>query len=936
MPKNPNYIALSIVLWFILVATMLLMPTASALAQKRQARYFVSRAETFVNANSWTAAKREIDAGLAEWEDDAELRYLNGLYYYLTGHLNDARYNLIRAIQSNDQHFKAKRVMVDVEDKAKHYSSAICYINELLEFQPYDRDLWLRKIGLYRNIDNQSEADAALERLSYIYPNDSIVKEQMVNLRRRTVQKMLDRNNAEQAAMELEKWLDQDPNNLSYYLELIGLYQRIGETNRAIATGNRGLTIFPNNMELVNKVAGLLSEQGNHAQALAITRKYAPNSVTHAYLLQMAAANARIQDPYEMHGRLYAQTHDRDALTYLLNISLSRGYYEDARFYLDEAMRRDGRTTPLLMKLYSLEKQTGNEKATYKVLQELYESSPNDEELQELYADMMLALGRTDMAEQQWADADKHLQRAIDLMPMDHASRPAAITMRISSLAHQNKLKVAAALYETASEEDPDNRKRYAAPYEEFMANRLRTLIEEEKYAEALLEAQGLLQLIPESETALRCCINMSQTLKEEALFKHYALMGYKQFPETAYFVIKQAIALQQQGHHDEALALLKGKVNEQGEYESPLFAAAYSGIAGEWAAELLKARQSTQAMQVLDSALTHDGANKELLYMKGLAYEHLKEFDKAYSFQQRYYEPSNAELREYNEHIRYLGFRSMKNRVDVSYSHAFYDNHAGELSTTGHLYSTATVSYSRVGKKNTYTGQVRYKGIDGYHEDDYHEAGGAGVELMAQWDHTINSRWSGSVNASYATQFFNKISANISLSYAMIHDWTPSLRIGYRRTPETYIYLHSGSATSLSNEKMHLFIATPSIEKAWERVRTTLSVDLTAMDHSIYYNVGLKGKLFFNDDNVSSVALVTGFGSFPELTFFEQTALRNVSHTNSMVGFDAQYLCTRHLSLGLAGSWNTCFSPYVDAFKVLHDSYKNIYSLTFQIHLAF
>ena len=204
-----------------------LMMTLTAMAQDKihKASYYVSRAEAFINSNSWTAAKREINNGLEEWPDDADLRYLNGRYYYMTGHLNEARYNLVRAIQTDDQHYKAKRVMVDVEDASKHYSSAICYINELLEFQPYDRDLWRRKISLYRKIHNNVEADAALERLARIYPNDSIVRNDLTKLHRRSIDKLMKKStSAEQTALELEKWLEMDPDNLSYYIELIGIY----------------------------------------------------------------------------------------------------------------------------------------------------------------------------------------------------------------------------------------------------------------------------------------------------------------------------------------------------------------------------------------------------------------------------------------------------------------------------------------------------------------------------------------------------------------------------------------------------------------------------------------------------------------------------------------------------------------------------------------
>jgi hypothetical protein len=99
---------------------------------------------------------------------------------------------------------------------------------------------------------------------------------------------------------------------------------------------------------------------------------------------------------------------------------------------------------------------------------------------------------------------------------------------------------------------------------------------------------------------------------------------------------------------------------------------------------------------------------------------------------------------------------------------------------------------------------------------------------------------------------------------------------------------------------------------------------------------VGLKGKFLINDDNTSCVSVITGFGSFPELSFFEQTALKDVSHTNAMVGFDIQYLLTNQLCLGVTGSWNTCYNPIRLTSGQLTDSYRNIFSIAFQAHIAF
>ena len=916
-----------------IIISLLLMPLV-LLAEGYTPRYYVSRAESYIQSRAWNEAKRVIDEGLAGYPANPDLRYLNGRYYYQARQYNEARYNLVKSIQADDQHFKAKRLLVDVEDDTKHYSSAICYINELLEFQPYDIDLWRRKIALYRKMNNHAEADAALERLSRIYPNDTLVTNDLKRRRRENLRTITNTSNLSESAATIEQWLDKDPKNLEYYLDLIGVYQRMGEFEKAIGVANRGLQQFPGNKVLVNKMVGILTDLGLYSQAFEVAKRYDPHGTAYNNLLHQVAAQARMQDSYDIHGRLYAETHDREALTYLINTSLTRGYYDDARMYLSEGMKLEGRSARLLMKQYALEKRMGNEHEMHKLLLELYAMNPNDEELQEEYTNMMLQLAINEMSGEQWADAAQHLKRVLEIMPVTNESWPSAVSRRITCLGHMGQYDEARKQYREAADKSAANRKRFASAYEDIVANRLHFLIEEENYDEALQEAQQLLEVMPESEAALRCCINMSQTLKKDDLFQKYARMGYEAFPNEPYFIVKQAISLQQQGQSAEALALLKKPI----EKDHTMLDAAFSGISAEWAQQLIKNHMPDIALTVIDSALVHDAKNKELLYMKGLAYEQMKVFDKAYEYQRNYYVPNNAEQKEYYQHLHNLYFRGRKNRVDASYTYASYDSRQNEAAISSHLYSIATVAYSRIDSINTYTAQISYKGIDGSHntdEDntDEDDAGGVGLEFMAQWERDFNHRWSGTVNFAYSTRFFNKIGANIMAAYHMNRDWTPSLRLGYRRTPKTYLFMKGGNVT---HDNHNLFIVTPAIEKSWERMKASCNIDVTFMESSVYYNIGLKGKLFINEDYISSVSLLTGFGSFPELTFFEQTALNNMSHTNAMVGFDAQYLVTKNMCVGLTGSWNTYFNPYRDASRVYHDSYRNVYSITAQLHVVF
>lgn len=922
---------------FITVHLLLFLLTAGTFAQdlKRPQQQFINRAEGYVSSGAWNSAKREIDAGLEQFPDDADLRYLNGRYYYVVGDLKEARYNLVKAVQNNDQHQRAKRVLVDVEENLGHFTSAICYINELLEFQPYDRDLWRRKIAFYRRIGNDVEADAALERLSHIYPNDTLVVNDVKRRNHENWGNILRKNSLSEAADNLEQWIDKDPTMRDYYIELISIYIKMGESDKALGAANRALIQFPNDQELLSKAVGLMIELGLYSQALSLVKSKSPGSRIYNNLLYEIASASRIQDPYESQARLYQATHDRDALAYLLNASMTRGFFEDARFYLNESFKIYGRTFQLLAKLYSLEKKEGNDRKGIQVLTELYALYPEDEDLQETYSDLMLKLVDHDFTEQQWDDAYLHLHRVLEVLPPVSAAWPGAVTRQIMVLGHLGRYSEALTLCQQASRQSPSDRQRFVASYEEQAAVRIKMYIEQELYKDAINESQLLLEISPSSETALRTLINMSQTLKHSDQFHEYAERGYVSYPNVPYFIVKQAVSLQEQGLEANALKLLKPR-HDADEYINPQLVAAHSGISQEWAAELLKQHLPEVAMQVIDTALVYDPDNQELLYCKGLAYESLKEYSNAFEYQHRYYNPGNAEQQEFMEHIRYLSYKGSTNRIDASYIHAVYDTHADTLVSTGHLYSLATVSYSRAYRHSTLTGQFSYKGIDGYHDSETDEQGGVGLEFMAQLEHQFNERWSGTAGISLSTRYFNRIGANLMASYSTAGGWTPSLRLGYRLTPPTYLYLGGSNMGRVANDEFSIYLVTPSVSKAWERAVLTADTDLSFMAGSLYYHTGLKGRFLINNDNVSSITLMTGFGTFPELTFFEQTSFQDFSHTSAMVGLDLQYLLTDRLCLGITGTWNTCYSPQRRPDGSLRDSYRNIFAIAVQAHIAF
>lgn len=124
----------------------------------------------------WDTGKKIADAILEKNPEDSDMRMLVGKYYIHRKDYSRARYELVKSLKSAPANVESKHMLVAVETETGRYSSAICYVNELLEVNPYWKGLWRKKIELYRHLGNHVEADRLLKRISQIYPEDSQLK----------------------------------------------------------------------------------------------------------------------------------------------------------------------------------------------------------------------------------------------------------------------------------------------------------------------------------------------------------------------------------------------------------------------------------------------------------------------------------------------------------------------------------------------------------------------------------------------------------------------------------------------------------------------------------------------------------------------------------------------------------------------------------------
>ena len=200
---------------------------------KTDEEYRQSVRELFA-ADKWGDGMVILEEGLKRYPESSELNELAGSYYYNLKNYDNARYYLVRAVKNAPDNVTAKSLLINVEEQTGNYSSAICYVNELLEVTPYWPGLWKRKIGLYRLQGDDAEADRLLKRLYDIYPNDTAVRRDYVSRLEENYLRQRKAGQKQEAIDNLQKLLEMSPRTEVYYLDLANLLLQLGDPEAAL------------------------------------------------------------------------------------------------------------------------------------------------------------------------------------------------------------------------------------------------------------------------------------------------------------------------------------------------------------------------------------------------------------------------------------------------------------------------------------------------------------------------------------------------------------------------------------------------------------------------------------------------------------------------------------------------------------------------------
>ena len=215
-------------------------------SQVTEESYF-QKANKLFKQERWEEAKQVVDVGLKETPFDADLLMLNGKYYHYKKNNDKARYNLIKSLQYDPNNVDAKQILTNVEIEDKHYSAAICYINELLEVNPYWKGLWMKKIEVYKLQGNTEEANRLLKRINQIYPKDEKIQEDYRYNLKTEIGALKKAGKLDEALKLTNELMIVDKTNPDLYVDVINTHIAAGDYDKALVYANRALTFMPNN-----------------------------------------------------------------------------------------------------------------------------------------------------------------------------------------------------------------------------------------------------------------------------------------------------------------------------------------------------------------------------------------------------------------------------------------------------------------------------------------------------------------------------------------------------------------------------------------------------------------------------------------------------------------------------------------------------------------
>lgn len=895
--------------------------SGSGIFKRRQpASYYVDQVTNLFAQHRWAKGKELLDEALDYYPDEANLHYLAGRYWWNGKNYDRARYHLVKACQINYHFVDAKTLLVNIEEITGNYSSAICYVNELLEVNPYWKGLWLRKVDLYKKMGNFEEANALLQRLSQIYPSDASITGDYFDVLESTYQQARldgDNNAAEAALKEIVRIT---PSDVDYQLAYANILVRAGRTGDALNNLAYAINATPGNVELVQKATEIMLADGKTASALALSRAQWEEHKTPAlkelynFVLAESARMQDENDPYAMYTRVYKTEHTYESLQYLLNHSMQKGYYDDALFYIQEARRIRGDHPKWYAMEYEVYDRMGRSDSASKVLDTALAKYPDNYDLSLAACRQRLNEAGELIGEGAYSQAipllefvrkhsvDKDLKtlaiRRLAVCYRETGQMDLAVQMLrerlktepeyqvtvdyASLLVKQGKpeaaLKALEASYVDAR--DSSARQSLGNAYKETAYTYLR-----DRLANGAVKGlQGVTDMLLYIDPADYWGLRYSLRTADDPL--PYALRGIQLYPDDLTFPIKAANELAERGQQERALNILRAYLEDFPADDD--LQRVYAGVSGQIANRLYKDKEYDRAEAVLDSALVIRPLDTELRYTRGLLYEKRHQWDSAYVYQSKY-TPSVLEEGEYKARMNTLRARTLHNSVDAGMD-------LFRFTDSNHLLGLATIGYSHSWKDNSLEARLNYTGRDADYDGEeqmYNSVGGQGLQLVGTWTHEFEDVVTMKASTGVANAFFPRWIVDVNFAWHLPRDWDIEGGVSYR-------FMRDASS---------MYSANVGGYKTFGHFYAGGRGTVGALHDMFFFNALARFRFYPIEGGRTYIEAQGGAGTAPELTFLNYYYSSGIyNRLNSFVSLTAQWAVTYNLSLTLSGTWNTVY----------------------------
>lgn len=900
---------------------------------------YISRAKTEIEGNRWEAAKKVIDQGLDKNPKSCDLRVLAGKYYMHKRLFPKARYELRKVLEYTPKNIEAKKLLIKVETETGRYSSAICYINELLEINPYGKGLWQQKIQLYRLQGNHVEANRLLNRLRHIYPQDTLILRLSRYETGLLAKAQREKGNIDKAIELRVRLREEDPLNIGNSTALINDYIHVGHLDHALSEVNQALNHFPHNRELILKKLSILSEQRKYSE-LFVFLQQEMNSEGGAFLreqynyfMEEAARNAKNEEAFVLYDKILTENPgNEEAFNYVFSSLMGRNQYDEALFVLRRYKQKRGASKAVALKELEIYKRKGNAERVATISRELFLQNKRDQDLRSDYVQSCYELAKQKMESGQYAAALTSLnevfryadeRRDEEYIPLslnasykshlslgDHASALQMLNRMLQRDAKNSTLYLKKAelllkkmrkteeafdaLGEAVAVTSPEHREYILSEYEDVAVPVIKELLNKYDYRRALNLIKKWELSDPNNPLLLTYAITALSGMGNRDEMLLYAQRGRRLFPSEPLFAIRE---LDIEGTKPVDLPIAYSQLSQllqENPHHVPLVNT-FAQASESYATQLLKEKKLPESLQVVNNALAYSSKNKSLMYLKGRIFERLNQIDSALYYQS-FYEPSLRELKSFERHLDLLYQRGLKNRIGFMFLRA-------RLGDNPSISSISSLEYTRLQGKNSYTGRFNYAG----------RTEGRGLQLQFEWERSWNSATRSLFNIAWGNEFFPLFIVNGSF---------------YRELPVwNGLELEVGAGGRFFKKQSNLYNIVVGAGKEYDSFFVGVRGNNYLLGRKWLYNLSGQIRYYLYDTRDHFIAMA-GFGTSPDVDVFKHQLFENfgISNVTGGLGFSKQI--GKNLNLSLLGNWYH--------FQTNEAQYRNLYNLYLTLNVAF